>query len=103
MQIEQFEGIVKVDETYFLYSEKGKRNITGRKPRKRGGGSRFRGICKEQVCVLIGRDRNKNTISKVTCLGRIVKSQVEKTIGAYLSKDSILCTDAWRAYKKKKE
>ncbi|MNP56544.1 hypothetical protein D3C76_1512790 [compost metagenome] len=34
---EAFQDIVEMDETYFLYSEKGKRNITERKPRKRGG------------------------------------------------------------------
>ena len=32
---ETFQGIVEMDETYFLYSEKGKRNIAERKPRKR--------------------------------------------------------------------
>lgn len=37
MQVEQFEGIVEVDETYFLYSEKGKKNIKDREARKRGG------------------------------------------------------------------
>jgi hypothetical protein len=34
---EAFQGIVEMDETYFLFSEKGKRKITERKPRKRGG------------------------------------------------------------------
>lgn len=57
MEIETFEGIVKVDETYFLYSEKGKRGIVDRKPRKRSGASKYRGISKEQVCVLVARDR----------------------------------------------
>lgn len=37
MDFEQFEGIVEMDETYFLYSEKGKRKVEGRKARKRGG------------------------------------------------------------------
>jgi hypothetical protein len=34
MDFETFSGIVEMDETYFLYSEKGKRNLNGRKPRK---------------------------------------------------------------------
>jgi transposase-like protein/IS1 family transposase len=99
MTIEQFEGILEVDETYFLHSQKGQRNIKGRKPRKKGGVSHFRGISKEQVCVLVARDRNKNTISKVACMGRIEKTQVKKTIGSLISKDTILCTDGWRGYK----
>lgn len=63
------------------------------------GVSQFRGISKEQVCVLVGRDRTKNTISKVACMGRIEKTQVEKAIGSLVSKDNILCTDGWRGYK----
>lgn len=37
MDFKQFEGIVEVNENHFLYSEKGKRGISKRKPRKRGG------------------------------------------------------------------
>jgi hypothetical protein len=59
MDFEHFEGIVEVDESYFLYSEKGKRGISERKPRKRGGKSMHRGIGYEQVCVLVARDRTK--------------------------------------------
>ena len=36
-------GIVEADDTFFLYSQKGNRNI-GRNPRKRGGKSKKRGI-----------------------------------------------------------
>ncbi len=94
-----FEGIVEVDETYFLYSQKGQRGITERKPRKRGGKSKHRGISHEQVCVLVARDRTKATVSKVSCMGRIVKPKVEKIIGSKLSSDNVLVTYAWRAYK----
>ncbi|MEK4671245.1 IS1595 family transposase [Niallia sp. FSL R7-0271] len=99
MDFEQFSGIVEVDETYFLYSEKGKRNISGRKARKRGGSSKYRGISKEQVCVLIARDREKSTYSKVIGQGRIVKSRLDKAIGSKLNTSNVLCTDAWRAFK----
>lgn len=77
-----------MDETYFLYLEKGKRKIDGRKARKRG-------ISKEQVCILIVRDRQKETYSKVVGQGRIVKSRLEEAIGTKLSPAK--CTDAWRA------
>jgi hypothetical protein len=95
MDFEQFEGIVEVYETYFLYSEKGKRGITGRKPRKRRG----RGISKEQVCVMVARDRTKATIAKVTCMGCVIKSKVYKVIDSKLRSENVLVTDAWRAYK----
>jgi transposase-like protein/IS1 family transposase len=99
IDFEQFEGIVEVDETYFLYSQKGQRGITERKPRKRGGSSKHRGISHEQVCVLVARDRTKATVSKVACMGRIVKTKVEKMIGSKLTPENVLVTDAWRAYK----
>lgn len=85
-------------ETYFLYSEKGKRGINKRKPRKRGGSSQFRGISHEQVCVLIARDRQKTTYSGVLGYRRIVKTQLDTAIGAKLTSENILCTDAWRAF-----
>ncbi len=31
-------------------------------------------------------------------MGRILKTQVEDTIGQYISTENILCTDSWRAY-----
>ncbi|PLR89334.1 IS1595 family transposase [Bacillus sp. T33-2] len=99
IDIDHFEGIVEVDETYFLYSQKGQRGITERKPRKRGGKSKHRGISREQVCVLVARDRTKATVSKVSCMGRIVKSKVNEIIGSKLSSENVLVTDAWRAYK----
>ncbi len=99
MDFEQFDGIVEVDETYFLYSQKGQRGISERKPRKRGGKSKHRGISKEQVCVLVARDRTKATVSKVACMGRVVKTKVDGMIGSKLTPNNVLVTDAWRAYK----
>ncbi len=89
MDFEAFSGIVEIDETYFLYSEKG----------KRGGSSKYRGISKEQICVLVARDREKVTYSKAIGRGRIIKEQVEESIGPKLSASNVLCTDAWRAFK----
>lgn len=99
MDFEQFDGIVEVDETYFLYSQKGQRGISERKPRKRGGKSTLRGVSKEQVCVLVARDRTKATVSKVACMGRVVKTKVDGMIGSKLTPNNVLVTDAWRAYK----
>lgn len=99
MDFEQFEGIVEVDETYFLSSQKGQRGITERKPRKRGGKSKHREISHEQVCVLDARDRTKATVSKVACMGSVVKTKVDYMIGSKLTSDNVLVTDDWRAYK----
>jgi transposase-like protein len=99
IEIADFQGIVEMDETYFLYSEKGQKKIKGRKPRKRGGKAKKRGISKEQVCVLVVRDRDKNTFSQTLGLGRLKKEQLDKAVGHKLSHENVLCTDAWRAFK----
>lgn len=99
IEVDNFQGIVEMDETYFLYSEKGQKKITGRKPRKRGGKAKKRGISKEQVCVLVARERDKNTVSKTLGVGRIKTEQLDKAIGHKLSSQNVLCTDFWRAFR----
>ncbi|WP_374989319.1 IS1595 family transposase (plasmid) [Priestia megaterium] len=99
MEVSQFQGIVEMDETYFLYSEKGQRKIKGRKPRKRGGSAKKRGISNEQVCVLVARDRDKMTLSWTLGMGRLTKEQLDNAIGHKFSKGNILCTDSWRAFR----
>lgn len=96
--IESFQGIVEMDETYFLYSEKGKRDITERKPRKRGGKAKYRGISNDQICVLVARDRQKMTYSGVLGRGRIRTSKLDEVISDHLSESNVLCTDSWRAF-----
>ena len=65
---------------------------------QRGGVAKFRGISRKQVCVLVAGDREKNTVSKVSCQGRISIKQVNKLIGSKVSESNILCSDAWRSY-----
>jgi hypothetical protein len=60
-----------MDETYFLHSEKGRRNIAERKPRKRGSKAKHRGISNDQLCVLVARDRQKITFSGVLGIGAL--------------------------------
>jgi Homeodomain-like domain len=55
-------GIVEIDETMFQYSEKGSRHLT-RKRRKRGGNNHVKGWSKNQVYVVIARDRINKTLS----------------------------------------
>lgn len=89
---------IEMDETYFLFSEKGKKNITERKPRKRGGKAKYRGISNDQVCVLVARDRQKMTFSGVLGRGRIRTTKLDEAIGGKLSDSNVLCTDSWRAF-----
>lgn len=93
-----FEGIVEMDETFFLHSEKGKKNLKNRKPRKRGGSAKYRGTSNEQVCVLVARDRSKNTFSKVATMGKINIKRVNELVGSRFNYMNILCTDGLKGY-----
>ena len=88
----KLQGIVESDETYELFSNKGSRHLS-RKPRKRGGTATKRGISNEQVCILVTRDRSKNTSSQVAGLGRIDSDTLQKKIGMQIVPNSILCSD----------
>jgi hypothetical protein len=87
-----------MDDTYFLFSEKGKRNISDRKPSKRGGKAKYRGISNDQICVLVARERQKMTFSGVLGRGRIRTMKLEEAIGSHLTESNVLCTDSWRAF-----
>lgn len=100
INVQKFQGIVEMDDIYFPYSEKGSRHIVNRRPRERGEGYKNTIDLEEnKVCVLAVRDRRKNTFSKVTCLGKILKETIDKTIGSKLCEKNQLCTDNWREYK----
>jgi transposase-like protein len=100
LDLAPFDGIVELDETFFLYSEKGNKKIAGRAARKRGGTASRRGISREQVCVLVayGRD-SERSLSKVVGTGKIRKTAIDRTMSPLVTPTTIFCTDADRAYR----
>lgn len=89
-------GIVEADETYFLESFKGQRRLP-RSARKRGGKAVKKGTSKEQVPVLVVRDRHGETASCI--LQGTSTQQIEPALIPLLNKDVILCTDGLPTYK----
>jgi transposase-like protein len=90
-------GITEADETYILESHKGSRKIK-RKPRKRGGSASKRGISNEQVCILIARDRSKQTVDFVTEHGAITKAILTAHLKPILDSDALLVSDSNPTY-----
>ncbi len=96
---DDFTGITESDETFFLDSEKGSRNIS-RDPRKRGGAASKRGVNDEHVAVIVTRDRNSALDMTVATMGRIGKADIENAIGGRIKKGkAVLCSDAHVSYK----
>jgi transposase-like protein len=91
-------GIAEADETFLLESQKGARNMK-RPARKRGGKASKRGISHEQVCILVARDRSGQTWDFVTGRGPLTKAQLHRHLPAILTPDTLLVTDANKAYR----
>ncbi len=90
-------GIVEADETYLLESQKGSRHLD-RPARKRGGKAARRGISRELDCILIARDRNRNTCDFVTGRGPVTARQLVTHLLPVLANDVLLVSDSARAY-----
>jgi len=95
---DSFSGITESDETFLLFSEKGKRTLT-RKGKKRGGRAKKKGISNEQVAVIATADRAGQQDLSVATIGRLKKSDIEKSIGARISDKTILCSDSHVSFK----
>jgi transposase-like protein len=91
------DGIVEADEMYLLESEKGARKLS-RPARRRGGVATRRGISREQVCVLVARDRSGRTHDAVTGKGAVSVAQLQRHLAPVLAPDAMLVTDGDAAY-----
>jgi transposase-like protein len=91
-------AIVEADETYRLESQKGSRNMT-RKPRKRGGVAKMRGISGELDCLLVARDRTGQTLDFHTGRGQVTVAQLKKCLKPVLLPDVLLISDSALSYR----
>jgi transposase-like protein len=95
LKAKHLNGIIEADETFFLESHKGERDLD-RKPRKRGGKASQRGLSREQIPVLIVRDREGHSTDAV--LESANEKEIEKVISPLIDKDVLLCSDGNRIY-----
>lgn len=89
--------VCESDDIFFLYSEKGNRNLA-RKPRYRGSKASTAGITKDHVAVIVTCDRVGSQAMKVSGRGRVSKKDIEEAIGGKIRKDTVFCTDSHRSY-----
>jgi len=83
-------GIVEADETYVLTSRKGARKLD-RKPRKRGGVAKKRGLSKEQVPIMVAADRSGTTFTHV--LPDTTAATIRPHLETAIEPDALLVTD----------
>ncbi len=94
----ELSGIVEADETFFRESFKGKKQGMPRKSKSRGEPAAQRGLSREQIPVLVARDRSTGRT-----LTRVLPTRTAKDIGAALvpalAPDAVLCSDNASAYR----
>ena len=64
IQPESLSGVVEADETFFRESFKGQRTGLPRPAKKRGTPAKKRGLSKEQIPVIVARDRSSGADRK---------------------------------------
>jgi transposase-like protein len=97
-ETDSFVGITESDETFFLFSEKGKKELN-RKSRKRGGKAKKQGASKEQIPVSVTMDRQNSKDLKIVGNKKKHKEQIENILANKITEKTILCTDGHRVYK----
>lgn len=88
-------GIVEADETFFLESFKGQRRLP-RTPRQRGGVGATRGTGKDQIPVMVVRDREGHTADFQ--LAKLDARHVQDALRPLIDQESVLCTDGAAVY-----
>jgi transposase-like protein len=88
-------GIVEADETFFLESFKGQRQLP-RPARQRGGVGKSRGTGTDQIPVLIVRDRSGATADFI--LKKVDVDHVSQVLKPLVDTDACLCTDGAAVY-----
>ena len=88
----QCSGITEIDETYFRESFKGKK-VSHRSPRKRGK-LNVRGLSKEQIPVVVARDRDGRTCDAV--LQERSAKEIGLRLGPKIAPGSLLCIEKSR-------
>ncbi|KAA6338822.1 hypothetical protein EZS27_013210 [termite gut metagenome] len=86
--------MVECDDKQVDRSEKGSRKLT-RKPYKRHSDrTTKRGVSNDKVSIIVATDRKGNPTMQVAKVGRIDVKSIERTIGKYMGKQNILCSDS---------
>lgn len=95
---QRLHGIVEADEMFILESQKGARKLD-RTPRKRGGRAGKRGISNELDCILVARDRGRQTIGALIGRGALKAAQLEHHLLPRLDEQALLVSDSNAAYR----
>lgn len=93
----KLEGIIEVREAFYRKSEKGNRKLN-RKARKRGNDKSFSPAKHGRICLLISRDRNRNTVDHI--LEKLSSKALTMKLRSYIAHDALFCSNSRIPYLK---
>ncbi len=87
-------GIVECDDKQLDINEKGKKGLN-RKPYKRPSDrKKKRGVSNDKISIIVATDRKDNPTMRIAKVGRIDVESIEKTIGSFIDRSNVLCSDS---------
>jgi transposase-like protein len=89
-----FTGIVECDDKQLDISEKGNKRLERESYKRPSDRTTKRGVSNDKISVMVATDRSNNTAMKVAKQGRIDAQSVDESIGNYVQKTNILCSDS---------
>lgn len=96
----ELSGIVELDETFVLESQKGTRfsESSDRSPRKHGAKAQKRGISNEYVAICTGVQRDGGVVAVSVNRAKPSKIELEGIFRGHIAEDTLLLTDGLRSY-----
>ena len=91
-------GIVEADETFFMKSEKGSRNLK-RAARTRGGDPQKKALPAELISVLVACDRSGHEAEYITGAGPVSCLWLKKNFSQHLDKEAIFISKGSQTFK----
>mgnify|MGYP001200694167 CR=1 FL=1 len=89
-RVTKFFGIVEIDDLHYSFNQKGRRNL--KSPKKRGKQDNKSGDNAKLVKVLATMDREGDMILDIVRIGRLKASDVKKSIGGIINKETNILT-----------
>lgn len=96
----ELSGIVELDETFVLESQKGTRmpELADRPARKHGAKAQKPGISSEYVAICTGIQRDGGALAETVNRAKPSKAELESIFRGHIAEDTLILTDGLRSY-----
>ena len=86
--------IVECDDKQLNISEKGNKHLERKSYKRPSDRNTKRGVSNDKISVVVATDRTNNITMKVAKQGRLDTKSIDESIGSFVQKSNIFCTDS---------